>query len=518
MDNIINLASEQSEPNNRKTQAIKDSLQTYLELAKSEAVAFGLNWQQPYSSFGPASVAKQLKQALHAPEHPKNTWNNLNPSNNAHCIELRAGDSVSALFAVAPPALRETIAHLQQKAVSEAVEFVKIALGAGTQGVIEPIAIAMHRCMEKGTTSMYTQLVFAERGANYTTGKLTTIDSQALKDAFVGAEQVYRTALANELRRELGLSLKKTQSGEHKIEYLMPELDRATQQSKPLNAKSTKDRVANVTRKGAKIVAVGQDPKIINRVIKHADQWQRVGEKIDFGKILYRTATTEHSITISDKDFKALEIGVLQSLIQTPGYVTSARVFSAVAIEASVHNLERSAVEWIARRMMNQYLRPTMTTEQGFQLYGPNNAKSIAEQVEKSTLRLERQAGMFCRMWQNTSQKTASLFQDLRSHLTSMKNSLAPVKEFFAQSVMKPTSEKDHEMLYRTSQISAWGKKYLDRQLQDLSERVSTLEKNARSQLTEDKQSLEHTKNSLKNDLQSSEQRERNDLHGISWA
>jgi hypothetical protein len=98
-----------------------------------------------------------------------------------------------------------------------------------------------------------------------------------------------------------------------------------------------------------------------------------------------------------------------------------------------------------------------------------------------------------------------------------MKNSLTPVKEFFAQSAMKPTSEKDHEMLYRTGQISPWRRKHLDRQLQDLSERVSALEKNARSQLTEDKQSLEHTKNSLKNDLQS-EQRERNTLHGIYCA
>jgi hypothetical protein len=423
-------------------------LQTYLELAKSEAVVFGLNWQQPYSSFGAASVVKQLEQVLHPSERPKNTWNNLNPSNNAHCIELHAGDSVSTLFAVAPPALRETIAHLQRKAVSEAVEFVKIALGAATQGVIEPIAIAMHRCMEKGTTSMYAQLVFAERGANYTTGKLTTIDSQALKDAFVGAGYVYRTALANELRRELGLSLEKSQSGEYKIKHLMPELDRATQQSKTLNAKSTKEYVANATRKGAKIVAVGQNPKII--------------------------------------------------------------------IEASVHNLDRSAVEWIAQRMMNQYLRPTMTTR-GFQLYGLNNAKSIAERVEKSTSRLERQAGMFSQMWQNTSQKTANLLQGLRAHLTSMKNSLTPVKEFFAQSAMKPTSEKDHEMLYRTGQISAWGRKYLDRQLQDLSERVSALEENARSQLAEEKQSLEHTKNSLKNDLQS-EQRERNTLHGIYCA
>ncbi|NJQ96921.1 MAG: hypothetical protein HC784_02960 [Hydrococcus sp. CSU_1_8] len=208
---------------------------------------------------------------------------------------------------------------------------------------------------------------------------------------------------------------------------------------------------------------------------------------------------------------------MLQSLIKTPGYVTSARIFSAVAIEANVHNLERSAVEWIAQRMMNQYLRPTMTTEQGFQIYGLNNAKSIAERVEKSILRLERQAGMFSQMWQNTSQKTANLLQGLRAHLTSMKNSLTPVKEFFAQSAMKPTSEKDHEMLYRTGQISAWGRKYLDRQLQDLSERVSALEENARSQLAEEKQSLERTQNGLKNDLQS-EQRERNALHGISLA
>jgi hypothetical protein len=347
---------------------------------------------------------------------------------------------------------------------------------------------------------MYAQLVFAERGANYTTGKLTTIDSQALKDAFVGAGYVYRTALTNELRRELGLRLEKSQSGEHKIKHLMPELDRATQESKTLNENSTKQNVANATKKGATAIAVGQDPKIINRMIKHANHWQKLGEGIDFSKILYRTATTERSITISDKDFKALEIKVLQSLIKTPGYVTSARLFSAVAIEASVHNLERAAVAWIAQRMMNQHLRPTMTTERGFQLYGLNNAKSIAERVEKSTSRLERQAGMFSQMWQNTSQKTANLLQGLRAHLTSMKNSLTPVKEFFAQSAMKPTSEKDREMLDQTDRISAWGKKYLDRQLQDLSERVSALEKNVRSQLAEEKQSLEHTKNSLKND------------------